>query len=221
MQPESDIITSQSGASLGAPQVAHPAFRVMKFLEDKIFCSLLLVLLSPLVLLIAVVIKLESPGPVFFKQRRGGLHQRPFHIYKFRTMLREAAFDRNVPQAKPKDPRFTRIGAFLRRNSLDEVPQLYNIVRGDMSMIGPRPHALFHDTMFASRAPGYERRFRVCPGMTGWAQVSGYRGLVMTDEDIQRRTDCDNYYIDHWTPALEISIMLKTLQALARATNAH
>lgn len=220
MQTESPLITPEKERNSGAPAVNTAAFQAMKFVEDRIFCTLLLVCLLPLILAIAIAIKLESPGPVFFKQRRGGLNHTPFHIYKFRTMLREAAFDRNVPQAKPKDPRLTRIGGFLRRYSLDEVPQLYNIARGDMSMIGPRPHALSHDTLFAGRATGYDRRFRVRPGMTGWAQVSGYRGLVTSDEDIQRRTDCDNHYIDHWSPVLEVSIILKTLQALALG-NAH
>lgn len=206
-----------------SPQSApiHPAFVLTKLAADQVVGILLALMFLPVIILIAVAIKLDSPGPIFFRQRRGGLNCKPFNIYKFRTMLREAALDASVPQARPKDPRFTRTGTWLRRYSLDELPQLINVVRGEMSLVGPRPHAVFHDSLFATRCSNYEGRFRVKPGLTGLAQVSGFRGLVNSDEDIQRRTDLDNYYINHWSPRLELKIIIKTLLALLKAVNAH
>lgn len=211
-----------SSATAVVPSVpAHPNFPLVKWVEDRVVGSLLMLVFLPLVIAIAIAIRLESPGPIFFRQRRGGLNGKPFKIYKFRTMLREAGLDESVPQARPNDPRLTRIGAFLRRHSLDELPQLINVVRGDMSLVGPRPHALYHDAQFETRCTGYRDRFRVKPGLTGWAQISGYRGLINSDEELQRRVDHDNFYIDHWRPKLELRILLHTLRALLGMANAH
>ena len=202
-------------------QQMPPLFLPLKFIEDRIIGAFLLVLFLPVIAIIALAISIFSPGPIFFYQKRGGLQGKAFPIIKFRTMQKEAALDASVPQAIPNDPRLTALGTFLRRHSLDELPQLFNVVRGEMSLVGPRPHAVHHDTLFEKQCKDYALRFRVKPGLTGWAQVNGYRGLIHTDEDIRHRTECDNYYIDHWSPWLEIRILFKTLLAPLWARNAH
>ena len=196
-------------------------YHCTKFITDKVISLGLLILLFPVIFLIACAIKLSSEGDVFFYQTRGGLDRKPFRIIKFRTMFREAAQDESVPQATRKDARITQVGAFLRRCSLDELPQLINVVIGDMSLVGPRPHAVHHDKQFAVRCAEYPLRFRVKPGLTGWAQVNGYRGLIHTDEDIQRRTALDNEYINNWSVWLEVVILLRTLIAPIWSPNAH
>ncbi len=196
-------------------------YYVIKWFEDNIIGLCLLILMLPIIALIACAIKITSSGPIFFYQNRGGLDRKPFRIIKFRTMQKEAAQDESVPQATRKDARITSFGAFLRRRSLDELPQLFNVVKGDMSLVGPRPHATHHDTQFAVRCKEYTQRFRVKPGLTGWAQVNGHRGLIRTDDDIKNRTALDNEYIDNWTPWLEIMILLRTLIAPLWSPNAH
>ena len=196
-------------------------YHCSKFITDKVIGLSLLVLFFPLIFVIACAIKLTSKGDIFFYQNRGGLDRKTFRIIKFRTMFREAAHDESVPQATRKDTRITPMGRFLRRSSLDELPQLFNVVIGDMSLVGPRPHAVHHDMQFATRCADYPMRFRVKPGLTGWAQVNGYRGLIHTDEDIQKRTALDNEYIDNWNLWLEIIILLRTLIAPLWSPNAH
>ena len=198
-----------------------PLYHTTKFITDNVIGLLLLVLVSPLLILIACAIKLTSKGDIFFYQNRGGLDHKPFRIVKFRTMISDAGRDESVPQATRKDVRVTPVGAFLRRRSLDELPQLFNVLIGDMSLVGPRPHALNHDIQFAVRCPEYSLRFRVKPGLTGWAQVNGHRGLIHTDDDIKKRTALDNEYIDHWNLLLEINILLRTLIAFVWSPNAH
>jgi len=193
---------------------------ITKLITDKVIGLALLLLFSPLLLLIAAIIMLTSEGPIFFKQKRGGLNRVPFEILKFRTMYFQQSSE-EVVQAKQNDPRITPFGGFLRRHSLDELPQLINVVLGDMSLVGPRPHALQHDALFEARCPEYTQRFRVKSGVTGWAQVNGYRGLIHTDDNIKNRTALDNFYIDNWSVRFEIYILLTTLIAPIWSPNAH
>lgn len=188
--------------------------------------DLLAVLLSaplwlPFMALLALAVKLDSRGPVFFKQVRTGLHGELFKIYKFRTMHDTISKQDTQRQSQADDRRHTRMGRLLRRSSLDELPQLLNVLAGDMSLIGPRPHARYHDQLFLQYANGYARRFRVRPGLTGWAQIHGQRGLLETQEQVQRRTDYDNAYIDGWSLRRDALILLKTVRVVIKATNAH
>jgi len=180
-------------------------------------CGLALIL--PLLLVIAALIRLDSPGPVLFRQRRYGFNQQAFRIFKFRSMT-TADDGPVVPQAKRNDPRITRIGQILRRYNLDELPQLLNVLAGDMSLVGPRPHALAHDVEFERRIANYARRHNVKPGITGWAQVHGLRGETDTDEKMARRVAYDHWYIDNWSFWLDVGILFRTVlsrQAFANA----
>jgi putative colanic acid biosynthesis UDP-glucose lipid carrier transferase len=169
-----------------------------------------LVALAPALLVIAVLVRLETPGPALFRQRRGGHDGRTFLVLKFRTM-RVMDDGRTVVQAHDGDPRVTRLGAFLRRTSLDELPQLVNVLRGEMSLVGPRPHAVTHDAQFMQIAPQYAERHRARPGITGLAQVSGCRGETKSDESVRARIRYDLEYISRWSLGLDILILLKTL----------
>ncbi|MBY0561312.1 MAG: undecaprenyl-phosphate glucose phosphotransferase [Hyphomicrobium sp.] len=189
--------------------------RVLKAALDYILAGVGLFLLSPLLILIAIAIKLDSPGPVFFRQRRYGQNNRIFRIYKFRTMF-VAEDGAHIKQAERNDPRVTRIGWFLRRTSLDELPQLINVLTGDMSIVGPRPHALAHDQLFDQQLDLFSLRRRVRPGLTGWAQVHGFRGETKTTLDISKRVEHDLYYIDNWSIWLDIEIMIRTIFVLFR-----
>ena len=168
----------------------------------------------------AIAIKLDSPGPVIFRQRRCGFNGRLFEIFKFRTMIVLEDGNR-VVQAKRNDTRITKLGAFLRRTSIDELPQLFNVLRGDMSIIGPRPHALAHDDEFMRVVANYAFRHHVKPGITGWAQVNGCRGETKTLGDIERRLELDLYYIDNWTLALDFKIIFMTVIEIIRGENAY
>lgn len=189
--------------------------RVLKATLDYILAGVGLFLLSPLLILIAVAIKLDSPGPVFFRQRRYGQNNRIFRIYKFRTMF-VTEDGQHIKQAERNDPRVTRIGWFLRRTSLDELPQLINVLSGDMSIVGPRPHALAHDQLFDQQLDLFSLRRRVRPGLTGWAQVHGFRGETKTTLDISKRVEHDLYYIDNWSIWLDVEIMIRTIFVLFR-----
>ncbi|MET0605697.1 MAG: exopolysaccharide biosynthesis polyprenyl glycosylphosphotransferase, partial [Beijerinckiaceae bacterium] len=169
-----------------------------------------LILLSPLVLIVAALIKYDSPGPVFFLQRRYGFNQKQFRIFKFRTMT---TLDDGpvVAQVAVGDQRITRVGAFLRRWNIDELPQLLNVIRGEMSLVGPRPHALAHDHLFMQRIALYARRHNVKPGITGWAQVNGFRGETSTDDKMRGRVEHDFSYIDQWSMLLDLKIILLTI----------
>lgn len=168
------------------------------------------ILLAPLALLVAIAIKWDSPGPVFFLQRRYGFNQKPFRIIKFRTMT---TMDDGpvVKQAAANDVRITRIGRILRRYNIDELPQLLNVLTGDMSLVGPRPHALAHDHHFMHRIALYARRHNVKPGITGWAQVNGFRGETETDDKMQGRVEHDLYYIDNWSIWIDLTILMLTI----------
>ena len=185
----------------GWPQLA-------KIVADKILASGLLVLAGPVLLIIAAAIKLESPGPVLFRQRRYGFNNRAFTMLKFRTMMDRGQAD--TTQACRGDPRVTRVGRFLRRTSLDELPQLLNVLGGCMSLVGPRPHAVAHNKEFAQIIDGYYARHRMRPGITGWAQVNGHRGETDTAAKMRARVAHDIYYIEHWSLLLDLRILLRT-----------
>jgi putative colanic acid biosynthesis UDP-glucose lipid carrier transferase len=194
---------------------------VLKALEDRILAALLLLLLGPLLLAVAALVKLDSPGPALFRQRRYGFANDEIVVYKFRTMFHARVEDASVPQAKRDDPRITRIGKFLRRSSLDEFPQLLNVLRGDMSLVGPRPHAVAHNEQYATIIDDYLARHRVKPGMTGWAQVNGLRGETDTPEKMRRRVQFDLYYIDNWSLLLDLKILALTPIAILGKENAY
>ena len=168
-----------------------------------------LVLLAPLLIAVAVLIKLDSRGPVFFRQRRYGFNQQAFGVFKFRSMRTEG--NAVFRQATRNDDRITRIGALLRRSNIDELPQLINVVLGDMSLVGPRPHAVAHDRSFERRIALYARRHNVKPGITGWAQVNGFRGETRTDAAMEGRVQADLHYIDNWSLWLDIQIIVRTV----------
>jgi putative colanic acid biosynthesis UDP-glucose lipid carrier transferase len=191
----------------------HPFYGgiwTLKKLEDLILGSIILVLISPLMLLIAIAIKLSSPGPILFKQRRHGLNGEVITVYKFRTMTTLDDGD-VVIQATKNDARITPIGKMLRRTSLDELPQFFNVLQGSMSIVGPRPHALAHNEHYRTLIDSYMQRHKVRPGITGWAQVNGFRGETDTLEKMQARVDFDLYYINHWSLGFDFKIIMLTI----------
>jgi Undecaprenyl-phosphate glucose phosphotransferase len=193
---------------------------VQKRCFDLVCAALALVMLTPVIVLVAVLIKLDSPGPIFFVQRRYGFNQQPFRIIKFRTMrtLDDGAV---VQQAKRDDPRLTKIGGWLRRWNIDEIPQLFNVLTGDMSLVGPRPHALSHDHDYERRISLYARRHNVKPGITGWAQINGYRGEIDSEEKIRKRVEYDLFYIDNWSLWFDVKIIARTLLSVKAYRNAY
>ncbi|AXF24646.1 undecaprenyl-phosphate glucose phosphotransferase [Burkholderia pyrrocinia] len=201
---------------VGAPAinlVASPlsaSALLQKAVFDRMFSAAVLVGMAPLLLAIAVAVRLSSKGPVLFRQRRKGADGKIFTIYKFRTMRLHADADGRVRQATRADPRVTRIGAFLRRTSLDELPQFVNVLRGDMSVVGPRPHAIEHDTLYQKIVDGYIHRYRVKPGITGWAQINGLRGETDRIDKMQHRVEADLHYLRNWSFALDMHIVVAT-----------
>ncbi|MCK1396167.1 undecaprenyl-phosphate glucose phosphotransferase [Bradyrhizobium sp. 1] len=194
--------------------------QLSKRLVDMTGAALGLIILTPLMLLSAIAIKLDSPGPVFFRQRRKGFNAKQFPIFKFRTMtvMEDGA---SVVQARRFDPRVTRVGRILRQSSIDEVPQLLNVLFGDMSLVGPRPHALAHDDHYGDLLSAYAFRHHVKPGITGWAQVKGFRGETARVEQMKGRVDCDLWYINNWSLALDVKILVLTCLELVRSRNAY
>ncbi|WP_036264207.1 undecaprenyl-phosphate glucose phosphotransferase [Methylocapsa aurea] len=186
-----------------------PVERAFKRALDIVFASMAILLLSPLLAITAIVIKLDSPGPVIFRQRRNGFNTKPFIIFKFRTMtvLEDGA---TIKQARRGDHRVTRVGQLLRRSSIDELPQLFNVLQGDMSLVGPRPHALAHDNEYKVLISKYSFRHHVKPGMTGWAQVNGLRGETGRLDQMVERVKLDLWYVNHWSFGLDLSILLRT-----------
>ncbi len=185
--------------------------RLIKAIEDRVLALVILVLISPLVLVIAIMVKLSSPGPVLFKQKRHGWDGKPINVYKFRTMVVHEDVEGQVTQASKNDKRVTRIGAFLRRTSLDELPQFYNVLQGRMSIVGPRPHAMAHNELYKDQVEAYMQRHRVKPGITGWAQINGWRGETDTLDKMQRRVEYDLYYIENWSLWLDLKIIFLTI----------
>lgn len=178
-------------------------------------------MLSPLMLAIALLIKLDSPGPVIFRQTRHGFNNAPIRVLKFRTMTTTDDGQSEFRQAVRADPRVTRIGRILRRTNLDELPQLFNVIRGEMSLVGPRPHAVAHNDMYADQIRRLSRRHTVKPGITGWAQVNGFRGETDTVEKMQKRVELDLYYIDNWSILLDVKILVMTLFSRKAYANAY
>jgi len=198
--------------------VALRGWRLMlKRAVDVVFSALVLVLFSPLLLFLALLVKLESPGPALYIQERVGLDGKPFPAIKFRSMRQDAEAETGPVWAKANDPRRTRVGAFLRRFSLDEMPQFINVLLGQMSIVGPRPERPVFVEEFARRVPRYQERHREKAGLTGWAQVNGLRG----DVPIEERTAYDLWYVENWTLGLDFKIMLKTVFEMIRGENAY
>ena len=196
---------------------------VLKALEDRVLGLLLLIGLSPLLLVIAAAVRLTSPGGAFFKQTRHGFRSREFTVYKFRSMRADAADLGGRVQTTRGDPRVTPIGAFLRASSLDELPQLINVVRGEMSLVGPRPLPIDMRTgglLCSEIVDDYANRHRVKPGITGWAQINGYRGATTTREQVSERVRLDNAYIEGWSLLLDLKILLLTVVRVFRDENA-
>ena len=185
--------------------------QLIKDVEDKILAAVILVMVSPLMLAIATIIKITSPGPILFKQMRHGWDGRPIKVYKFRTMKAHEETTDGVTQARYNDPRVTTFGRFLRSTSLDELPQFYNVLQGKMSVVGPRPHAIAHNEYYMDQIDSYMQRHKVKPGITGWAQVNGWRGETETLDKMKRRVEHDLYYIENWSFWFDIKIIFLTL----------
>jgi Undecaprenyl-phosphate glucose phosphotransferase len=177
---------------------------------DFVAAGVALVLLVPLMLMTAILIPLDSPGPILFTQRRNGFNGRSFRIFKFRTMnvLEDGPV---IRQATRNDPRLTRVGRWLRRTNIDELPQLFNVLRGEMSLVGPRPHAAAHSTEYGQRIAAYAFRYHVKPGITGWAQVNGFRGETQTVDTMMKRVEFDLWYINNWSIWFDMKILFRTL----------
>jgi putative colanic acid biosynthesis UDP-glucose lipid carrier transferase len=211
-----DLLTIELNAS--PLQGAH---RVLKTVFDYLFATCALILVSPILVIASLAIKLTSPGPVFFTQRRHGSQGRPIRIYKFRTMYENAEQEAAFVQATKDDPRVTPVGRFLRRTSLDELPQFINVLQGRLSVVGPRPHAIAHNDEFKDQISAYMQRHRVKPGITGWAQVNGLRGETDTLEKMRKRIEFDLFYIENWSFWLDLKIIFLTALFLFGHENAY
>jgi Undecaprenyl-phosphate glucose phosphotransferase len=197
---------------------------IVKSIEDKVIAALALLFLSPVMLLVAIAIKLDSRGPVLFKQRRFGFNNELIEVYKFRSMFADKTDQTASKLVTKNDPRVTRVGRIIRKTSLDELPQLFNVLKGELSLVGPRPHATHakaQDRLYTEVVDGYFARHKVKPGITGWAQVNGWRGETDTTEKIQRRVEHDLYYIENWSLFLDLYILLKTPFALFKTESAY
>jgi putative colanic acid biosysnthesis UDP-glucose lipid carrier transferase len=221
-----DLIQARSGEIHGIPVVAmcetpFYGYRgVAKRLTDIGFSTVMLLLLLPLLVLIAFLVKATSPGPIIFKQRRYGLDGREIAVYKFRTMRVTEDGD-HIRQASRSDQRITRVGSVLRRSSMDELPQLINVLQGRMSLVGPRPHAVAHNEEYRKLIKGYMVRHKVLPGITGLAQVNGCRGETSKLEEMEARVNFDLDYLRHWSPMLDIKIILLTVVKVFRDEKAY
>jgi putative colanic acid biosynthesis UDP-glucose lipid carrier transferase len=221
-----DLIQARTGELLGQPVVAMRetpfyGYRgILKRVTDVVFALILLIALLPLMIAIAIAVRFTSPGPAIFKQRRAGLDGREIVVYKFRTMtvLEDGAA---VTQATRSDSRITPIGRILRRYSLDELPQLINVLQGRMSLVGPRPHAIAHNEQYRKLIKGYMIRHKVPPGITGLAQINGCRGETPRVEDMRARIDFDLEYLRHWSPFLDLKILFLTAVLILRDGKAY
>lgn len=186
---------------------------LLKAIEDKVLSILILIIISPILLLVAIAVKLDSPGPVFFRQNRTGWSGKSFRIWKFRSMYVHQEEAGKLKQAEKNDSRITRVGAFIRKTSLDELPQIFNVLTGDMSLVGPRPHAVQHDKEYSQRIFDYFARHHIKPGITGLAQVRGLRGETKDINQMIQRIESDIEYINKWSVWLDITIILRTVFA--------
>lgn len=187
--------------------------RLAKSIEDKVLSAIILLCISPILLIIAIAVKLDSDGPVFFRQKRAGWNGTTFKIWKFRSMVVHEPENGVVKQAEKNDSRITKVGGFLRKTSLDELPQLFNVLIGDMSLVGPRPHAIQHDEEYSQRIFDYFSRHQIKPGITGLAQVRGLRGETKDIDQMIQRIESDIEYINNWSISLDISIIFRTVFA--------
>ncbi len=228
--PDADTMTVLSHRHrdfLGMPMVDlnHPSDTglrgLSKILFDRGFALCILILLLPLFAVLSLAIKYSSPGPVFFTQPRLGLNGKRFNVYKFRSMKLHQESDDRLTQATRDDPRVTPIGRFMRRTSLDELPQFFNVLKGDMSVVGPRPHALIHNDLYKDKLMMYMQRHRVKPGITGWAQINGCRGETDTEEKMASRIALDLHYIRNWSFSMDLKIILWTAFKGWTDTNAY
>jgi Undecaprenyl-phosphate glucose phosphotransferase len=214
-----DLLGEPAINLVASPMPGHAMWK--KDVFDRVFAALAIFALTPLLVVISIAVKLSSRGPVLFTQKRKGADGRVFKIYKFRTMRIHKETPGVVKQATRNDARITRVGAFLRRTSLDELPQFFNVLRGEMSVVGPRPHAIEHDELYRKVVNGYIHRYRVKPGITGWAQVNGFRGQTDRIEKMQGRVECDLYYVRNWSFSLDMRIVLATIVKGFRHRNAY
>ena len=220
--PPADLSNMPLVRALYPPLLGWQA--LLKRLEDIVIAGTLTLILAPLMLVIAALIKLTSPGPVFFTQTRVGYAGQTFNVLKFRTMYTHMSDAHATEQTRRNDPRITPIGALLRRKSIDELPQLLNVLRGDMSLVGPRPHAMgttAGGVPLEKAAPAYPLRQRVRPGLTGWAQVNGKRGALRTSKDVVDRITYDLEYIRNWSLAFDLRILFRTIPLLSHDENAY
>jgi putative colanic acid biosysnthesis UDP-glucose lipid carrier transferase len=187
---------------------------------DLLLGTLLLLISAPVMVLVSLAVALDSPGPVLFCQKRTGQGGQTFPLFKFRSM-RAVEKSADVRQAVPGDVRITKVGKIIRKLSLDELPQLFNVIAGQMSLVGPRPHAIVHDEYYAEVIPGYAVRQQVKPGITGWAQVNGSRGPTPTVESMHQRVELDAWYVAHHSVAVDLKILAKTPAAVLSTRNAH
>jgi putative colanic acid biosysnthesis UDP-glucose lipid carrier transferase len=189
--------------------------KLSKAIEDKVLSFIILLLISPILLMVAIAIKLDSSGPVFFRQYRTGWNGKKFSIWKFRSMYadQQVAETGELKQAQKNDPRITKVGAFIRKTSLDELPQLFNVFTGEMSLVGPRPHAVQHDESYSRRITDYYVRHNIKPGITGLAQVRGYRGETKDMDLMTKRIESDIEYINNWSVWLDLAILIRTTTA--------
>jgi putative colanic acid biosysnthesis UDP-glucose lipid carrier transferase len=221
-----DLIQARFAEIHGMPVVAmcetpFYGYRgITKRLLDVCISSIALLLLSPVLVICAIAVKMSSPGPIIFRQRRYGLDGREIAVYKFRSMKVTEDGDK-VTQASKSDSRITRVGSFLRKSSLDELPQLFNVLQGKMSLVGPRPHAVAHNEQYRKLIKGYMVRHKVLPGITGLAQISGCRGETARLEEMEERVKYDLEYLRHWTPALDIKILFLTAYKIFRDDRAY
>ena len=210
------ILNHGMSVRVGIPMVdisASPMFgsrKVTKAVLDYTVASIALLLLSPVMLAVALAVKLTSKGPVLFHQKRHGWNGEEITVYKFRSMAMHAEAAGTVTQAKRQDPRVTRVGRFIRKTSLDELPQFINVLQGRMSVVGPRPHALAHNDQYVQQIPRYALRHKVKPGVTGWAQICGYRGETDTIDKMEGRIKHDLFYLENWSIWLDIKIIALT-----------
>ncbi len=212
--------TPLGGSVPGAIPSAPVALSRRKRAFDLFVALVALLVFLPLLVMVAVLVRLESPGPALFRQKRTGLNGHVFTVFKFRTMsvVEDGA---EIRQATKGDARVTALGGLLRKLSIDEIPQILNVIRGEMSLIGPRPHALAHDEAWEKIAPNYARRFRARPGLTGYAAVCGHRGEIHDPQSILDRIEADNTYIDEWSFWLDMKIVWRTIPLIFADANAY
>jgi putative colanic acid biosynthesis UDP-glucose lipid carrier transferase len=221
-----DLVQGRPGSVCGMPVIAvcdtpfTGSSGAVKRVSDVVLSLIILTLILPILAVIAIAVKMGSPGPIIFKQRRYGLDGEEILVYKFRSMT-VTEDGAAIQQAQKNDSRITPLGAFLRRSSLDELPQFVNVLQGRMSIVGPRPHAVAHNELYRKLIKGYMVRHKVKPGITGWAQVNGYRGETETLEKMQGRIDYDLDYLRNWSLQLDLQIILKTVRLVLKDQKAY